>query len=106
MNMSISFSPDLAKIMAEETKAAERAVTLGVTQAGERLKSGWRDQITGAGLGTKLARTIRSARWGAKQLLHTREGILLGLKMNDYFTNCGVEKSKLSWLQAPATTEN
>jgi hypothetical protein len=51
MKMSISFSPDLARIMAEETKAAERAVTLGVTQAGERLKSDWRAQITGAGWG-------------------------------------------------------
>ncbi len=63
MKMTISFSPDLARIMAEETEAAERAVTLGVTQAGERLKSDWRAQVTGAGLGTKLARTIRSARY-------------------------------------------
>jgi hypothetical protein len=56
-----------------QTKAAEQAVTLGVTQAGERLKSDWRAQITGAGLGAKLARTIRMARY------HTaRHGIAEG----------------------------
>ncbi len=71
MKMSISFSPDLAKIMAEETLAAERAVTLGVTQAGERLKSDWRAQITGTGLGPKLARTIRMARY-------PKHGIIIG----------------------------
>jgi len=85
MKMSISFSPDLAKIMAEETKAAERAVTLGVTQSGQRLKSDWRAQITGAGLGTKLARTIRMARYpkqgtsiGAVSLVWSKASKIIG----------------------------
>jgi len=85
MKMSVSFSPDLARIMAEETMAAERAVTLGVTQAGERLKSDWRAQITGAGLGTKLARTIRSARYpkhgtsiGAASLVWSKAPQIIG----------------------------
>jgi len=85
MKMSVSFTPDLAKIMAEETKAAERAVTLGVTQAGERLKSDWRTQVTGAGLGTKLARTIRSARYpkhgtsiGAASLVWSKAPQIIG----------------------------
>jgi uncharacterized protein DUF6441 len=85
MKMSVSFTPDLAKIMAEETRAAERAVTLGVTQAGERLKSDWRAQITGAGLGTRLARTIRSARYpkygnsiGAASLVWSKAPQIIG----------------------------
>ena len=85
MKMSISFSPDLAKIMAEETLAAERAVTLGVTQAGERLKSDWRAQITGTGLGPKLARTIRMARYpkhgisiGAASLVWSKAPQIIG----------------------------
>jgi len=88
--MSITFTPDLAKIMAEETLAAERAVTLGVTQAGERLKSDWRAQITGAGLGTKLARTIRMARYpkqgssiGAASLVWSKAPQIIGAHDED-----------------------
>jgi uncharacterized protein DUF6441 len=68
-----------------QTKAAEQAVTLGVTQAGERLKSDWRAQITGAGLGAKLARTIRMARYpkqgisiGAASLIWSKTPQIIG----------------------------
>jgi hypothetical protein len=48
------------RIMAEEVKAGEKAATAAVQQAGEGLKAAWRAQIVGAGLGPRLARTIRS----------------------------------------------
>jgi hypothetical protein len=46
--------------MAVEAAAGERAVTAAVREAGTSLKTAWRDQITGAGLGQRLANTIRS----------------------------------------------
>lgn len=49
----------LTKIMAQETKAAEQAVTLGVRTATDGLKLELRGQVTGAGLGQRLANTWR-----------------------------------------------
>ena len=43
-----------------EVAAGERAVTAAMREAGAGLKSAWRLQITGAGLGTWLANSIRS----------------------------------------------
>jgi len=51
---------DIGAMMAAEIKAGEKAVTKAVADAGTGLKSAWRGQITGAGLGARLARTIRS----------------------------------------------
>lgn len=49
----------LTKIVAQEIKAAEHAVTLGVRQATDGLKLELRSQVTGAGLGDRLAKTWR-----------------------------------------------
>lgn len=45
--------------MEGEVKAGERAVQESVRAAGVGLKTAWRGQITGSGLGQRLARTIR-----------------------------------------------
>ena len=45
------------------SSAAEKAVTLGVTRTGEALKAAWRAQVTGAGLGRRLANAIRANRY-------------------------------------------
>lgn len=60
MQLKLDITPDLAAIMAAEIKAGERAVSKAVTEAGTSVKTAWRAQITGAGLGQKLANTIRS----------------------------------------------
>lgn len=54
---------NLAKLMADEVKAGEKAVHFGIRDAGVALKNVWRGQITGAGLGQRLSRTIRSETW-------------------------------------------
>jgi len=54
---------DLARLMANEVRAGEKAVHFGIRDAGVALKNVWRGQITGAGLGQRLARTIRSETW-------------------------------------------
>ncbi len=60
MRLKLDISPDLAAMMAAEIAAGERAVTTAVREAGTSLKTAWRGQITGAGLGQRLANTIRS----------------------------------------------
>lgn len=60
MKLSASFT-DLAALMQGEITAGEKAVTAAVRNAGTDLRDDWRNQITQAGLGPRVARTIRSA---------------------------------------------
>ncbi len=60
MKLSINFSPDLVALLEQEIKAGERAVTSAMKSAGAELKQDWRKQITRAGLGHRLPRTIRN----------------------------------------------
>ena len=61
MKLKLAIDPDIVAMMAAEVAAGERAVTADMREAGTGLKSAWRTQITGAGLGTRLANSIRSA---------------------------------------------
>ena len=63
MKLKLDITPDLAAMMAAEIKAGEKAVTAATREAGTTLKTAWRGQITGAGLGQRLARTIRSEQY-------------------------------------------
>lgn len=60
MNIGMDIAGNLAAMMAAEIEAGERAVSKAIGEAAGSLKTAWRDQITGAGLGARLARTIRS----------------------------------------------
>ena len=60
MRLKLDIDPDLAAIMQAEVLAGERAVTAAMRQAGGDLKADWHGQITGAGLGQRLARSIRN----------------------------------------------
>jgi hypothetical protein len=60
MNMGMDITGNLAAMMAAEIEAGERAVSKAIGEAAGSLKTAWRGQITGAGLGARLARTIRS----------------------------------------------
>ena len=51
---------DIAKLMQGEITAGEKAVTAAVRDAGIGLRDNWRNQIVRAGLGQRVARTIRS----------------------------------------------
>lgn len=75
---------DLAKLMADEVKAGEKAVHFAVKDAGTALKNVWRGQVIGAGLGQRLARTIRSETWpkhknsmNAASMVWTRAPVLV-----------------------------
>jgi hypothetical protein len=60
MRLKLDISPDLVATMAAEIAAGERAVSAAIREAGTGLKTAWREQITGTGLGLRLANSIRS----------------------------------------------
>ena len=60
MKLRLDITPDLVAMMTAEISAGEKAVSAATREAGNSLKTAWRAQITGAGLGARLARTIRS----------------------------------------------
>lgn len=60
MKLGFDVTPDLAALLASEIKAGERAITAAMREAGGDLKNDWRGQITGAGLGQRLAHSIRN----------------------------------------------
>jgi len=60
MKLAAAISGDLRKIMAEEVKAAEDAVTAAMRHAADGLKADLRRQVTEAGMGQRLANTWRA----------------------------------------------
>jgi hypothetical protein len=60
MKLRLDITPDLVVAMSAEVLAGEKAVTAAMREAGTELKTAWRAQITGAGLGRRLANSIRS----------------------------------------------
>ena len=60
MKLTLDIARDLVAMMAAEIAAGERAVTATMREAGTGLKTAWRGQITGAGLGQRLANSIRA----------------------------------------------
>jgi len=60
MRLKLDIDPDIVAMMVAEVAAGERAVTAAMREAGAGLKTAWRAQITGAGLGRRLSNSIRS----------------------------------------------
>ncbi len=76
---------DLARIMEAETRAGERAVSAAIGAAGTGLKTAWRGQITGAGLGARLANTIHAKNYpegraslSAASLIWSKAPVIVG----------------------------
>ena len=59
MRLQAALQGDLNELLKAELARAERAVTAGIREATDGLKTELRRQITGAGLGTRLANTWR-----------------------------------------------
>ena len=59
MRLLAAIQGDLNALLTEELGSAERAVTAGIREATDGLKTELRSQITGAGLGSGLANTWR-----------------------------------------------
>jgi hypothetical protein len=85
MHLSLNIDPDIVALMREEIATGEHAVSTAIREASTRLKSAWRGQITGAGLGTRLARSIRSEQYpkgkpslNAAALVWSKAPVILG----------------------------
>ena len=63
MKLDLNITGNIVVAMRAEVLAGEKAVTTAMQDAGAGLKADWRGQITGAGLGQRLARTIRAANY-------------------------------------------
>ena len=61
MKIGSTIDGDLNAIATEILQEAEAAVTRGVFAAGRGLRDDWRGQVRGAGLGSRLANTVRQA---------------------------------------------
>ncbi|QXN71611.1 minor tail protein [Rhodobacter phage RcKemmy] len=59
MKISVNVDGDLRAIYGTSLAEGKRAVQRGVSTAGAGLQADWRGQIGGAGLGSRLQRTIR-----------------------------------------------
>ena len=63
MRLTFRTEEDIQAQLHREYLAGERAVSLAMDRAGRAVKRDWRGQITGAGLGRRLAYTIRARRY-------------------------------------------
>jgi len=66
MRIDVSLDANIAGILESEILAGERAVTGGVREVGDWVKAEWRGQVVGAGLGERLANTIRQNNYPAR----------------------------------------
>jgi hypothetical protein len=85
MKLKLDIRPDIAALMQAEIAAGEKAVSAAMREAGTSLKSAWRGQITGAGLGTRLGNSIRLASFpksgdslSAAALVWTKAPVIIG----------------------------
>lgn len=85
MKLKLDITPDIVAMMTAEVAAGERAVTAAMREAGTGLKAAWRGQITGAGLGQKLANSIRSQNYpkvgqslSAAALVWSKAAVIIG----------------------------
>jgi len=85
VRLGVETLDDLRKIMEEEEYAGRVAVSRGMQAASSGLKAAWRRQVESAGLGSRLARTIRSEVYpkrkpssSAAALIWTRAPKLIG----------------------------
>ena len=63
MRLTFRTEEDLQAALHREFLAGEKAVSLAMDRAGRAVKRDWRGQIRGAGLGRRLANTIRAKRY-------------------------------------------
>ena len=63
MRLTFRTEEDIQAQLHREYLAGERAVSLAMDRAGRAVKRAWRRQITGVGLGRRLANTIRARRF-------------------------------------------
>jgi len=104
MKIQMDIVGDVLALMRAEVAAGQKAVSTTMAQAGAGLKSAWRTQITGAGLGQRLANTIRSQTYpkgrnslDAAALVWSNAPVIIGA----HDTGPLIRSNKGHWLAIP-----
>jgi len=107
VKLRLDITPDLVAMMAAEIRTGEKAVTAATREASNSLKNAWRAQITGAGLGARLARTIRSEQFprdqpslNAAALVWSKAPVIVGA----HDTGLLIRSRNGFWLAIPTAT--
>lgn len=84
-NLRIEVRGSVNEILTKERRAGARSVTRAIGGATQAIKGAWRGEITGAGLGTRLANTVRGATYpqsgfsmNAAGLVYTKASKIVG----------------------------
>ncbi len=85
LDLRVEVRGDVKSILTEERRAGARSVTRAMVGYAQSIKAAWRADITGAGLGTRLANTVRAqaypqsrASMDAAALIWTRASKIVG----------------------------
>jgi len=104
MKIDVKIAPDILALMRAEVAAGEKAVSTTMAEAGAGLKSAWRTQITGAGLGKRLANSIRNQTYpkgrnslDAAALVWSKAPVIIGA----HDTGPLIRAKNGSWLAIP-----
>lgn len=104
IQLDVKIDGRLDELMLRESQAGERAVSATMRDAGSRLKTTWRSDITGAGLGSRLSNTVRSevypkgqASLNAAALVYTKAPQIVGAHQ----TGALIRSSNGAWLAIP-----
>lgn len=105
MRVEAAITGNLHKFMELQKAAAEAAVTAGVAEVTERIKNDLRGQVTGAGLGNKLAKSWQAKLYPKGQKSISAAGWVFSKapKLIRAFNEGAVIKSKDGWFLAIPT---
>ncbi len=85
LDLRVEVRGSVNDILTEQRRAGARSVTRAVSGTAQTIKNAWRGEITGAGLGTRLANTVRANTYpqsgfsmNAAGLVYTRASKIIG----------------------------
>ena len=85
LDLRVEVSGSVNDILTSERRAGARSVSRAMSGAAQSIKGAWRGEITGAGLGTRLANTVRAQAYpqsgfsmNAAALIWTRASKIVG----------------------------
>lgn len=103
LRLRAALQGDLTKIMRQETKAAERAVTLAVKEATTGLKLDLRAQVTGAGFSSRFSKTWRGKTYPKKASMNAAGFVFSKAPeiMESYSSGAVIRAKKSAFLAIP-----
>lgn len=104
LSLRVEVRGNVGAILTEERRAGARSVTRAVGGVTQAVKGAWRGDITGAGLGTRLANTVRGnvypqsgVSMDAAGLVYTRASKIVGA----FETGVTIRAKNGLWLAVP-----